>query len=155
MIKSAKDIFMWVSCVSRLGYCSTQGLRSVTGWTLSSPNRPWSMASGGMLSGNLPPRTGCPPTHQRPVSTQSGGLWAKGESINCLFQWVFVAFTDDDEIWFYYSFYIKLRQHWSTTILIWKTALHCARGDIQDQRRLVRQCNSTLGLHSARAWIQN
>ena len=72
--KSAKDIFMWVSCVGRLGYCSTQGLRSVTGWTLSSPNRPWSMASGGMLSGNLPPRTGCPPRHQLPVFTHSGGL---------------------------------------------------------------------------------
>ena len=73
-VKPAKDICMWVSCVARLGYCSTQGLRTVTGWTLSSPNRPWSMASGGILSGNLPPRTGCPPRHQHPFFTHSGGL---------------------------------------------------------------------------------
>lgn len=69
-----KDICMWVSLVARLGYCSTHGLRNVTGWTLSSPNRPLSMVPGGILSSNRSPRTGCPPWHQPPFFRNSGGL---------------------------------------------------------------------------------
>lgn len=72
MIK--KDIWMWVSLVARLGYCSTHGLRNVTGRTLSSPNRPLSMTSGGIVSSNCSPGTGCPPWHQRPFLKNSGGL---------------------------------------------------------------------------------
>lgn len=69
-----KDICMWVSLVARLGYCSTHGLMNVTGRTLSSPNRPLSMTSGGMVSSNCSPGTGCPPWHQRPFVKNSGGL---------------------------------------------------------------------------------
>ena len=79
--KSAKDICMWVSWVARLGYCSTQGLSSVTNWILSSPYRPWSMTCGGILSGNLAPSTGCPPWHQDPFFKHSGGLWTQVERI--------------------------------------------------------------------------
>lgn len=69
-----KDICMWVSLVARLGYCSTHGLMNVTGRTLSSPNRPLSMTSGGTLNSNCSPGTGCPPWHQRPFVKNSGGL---------------------------------------------------------------------------------
>lgn len=80
-IKSAKDICMWVSWVARLGYCSIHGLRSATIWTLSSPYRPWSMTCGGILSGNLLPRTGWPPWHQHPFFAHPGGLSKQTEWI--------------------------------------------------------------------------
>lgn len=69
-----KDIWMWVSLVGRLGYCSTHGLRKENGCMLSSPNRPWSMAAGGTLRDNRSPMTGCPPWHQCPLCSHSGGL---------------------------------------------------------------------------------
>lgn len=73
-LNDQKDICMWVSLVARLGYCSTHGLRNVTGRTLSSPNRPLSRTSGGIVSSNRSPGTGCPPWHQRPFLKHSRGL---------------------------------------------------------------------------------
>lgn len=69
-----KDIWMWASLVGRLGYCSTHGLRKEKGCMLSSPKRPWSMAAGGTLRDNGSPMMGCPPWHQRPLCSHSGGL---------------------------------------------------------------------------------